>query len=116
MTQALRTMDPATQKAAIARRLKEKKGGAGYFAALDAQAHIDATNRARKAAEKASQTPSDAVVNVAPEGNQGLNPGTALLQSLDTVGRGSAYVESLKRIPPDSSFAQMVDDHVVGGA
>lgn len=116
MTQALRTMDPATQKAAIARRLKEKKGGAGYFAALDAQAHIDATNRARKAAEKALQTPSDAVVKVAPDGNQGLNPGTALLQSLDTVGRGSAYIEALNQIPPDSPTAQFIDDHVVGGA
>ena len=116
MTQALQTVDPVTQKAAIARRLKEKKGGAGYFAALDAQAHIDATNRARKAAEKVLQTPSDAVVKVAPDGINGLNPGTALLQSLDAVGRGSAYIEALNQIPPDSPTAQFIDDHVVGGA
>jgi hypothetical protein len=116
MSQALRTMDPTTQKAAIQRRLKERKGGHGYFAAVDAQAHIDATNRARKAAEKAFQTPSDAVVKVAPDGINGLNPGTALLQSLDAVGRGSAYIEALNQIPPDSSAAQFIDDHVVGGA
>lgn len=111
MSRALRTMDPVTQKAAIQRRLKEKKGGHGYFAAVDAQAHIDAAHKARKAAENAPQTPSDAGVAVTPDGNQGLTPGTALSERAPA----SEYIEALSKIQPDSPEAQAIDDHVVGG-
>jgi hypothetical protein len=143
MSKALRTMDPVTQKAAIQRRLKEKKGGHGYFAAVDAQAHIDAAHKARKAAENAPQTPSDAGVVVTPDGNQG-QPGDGLkvLQAMGVIGGeeiddlmdgAEAYDAQMTRLGApgyetapeepfhdlmtnhaDSPAAQAVDEHLTG--
>ena len=57
MSQALRNMGPEEQKAAIARRIRQKEHGLGYWAAIDAQQQIMKARKARETAHKVTPMP-----------------------------------------------------------
>jgi len=129
VSQGLKNMEPAERNAAIARRVRSKDHGWGYWGAIDAQ---DSISQARKAKIKADETAiSEAILtevpgnipaqvseavqvdvitlsDVAYSGDDGREAHDDRMEKLGAPG----YTEILSQASPEAQ--EFVDEHVTG--